>query len=61
MLRLMSRVVDQLLAYLIKLRCEELPSSVDLTRNTDAALIAIRAAGSDLVKPTMKLALNATV
>ena len=47
-------------ARFITLRCEELPSLVELTRHTDAVLIAIRAAGSDLVELTMKPALNAT-
>jgi DNA-binding transcriptional LysR family regulator len=32
----------------VTLRCEELPSLVELTRQTDAVLIAIRAAGADL-------------
>jgi DNA-binding transcriptional LysR family regulator len=44
----------------VTLRCEELPSLVELTRHTDTVLIAIRAAGSDLVELTMKPALNAT-
>jgi len=47
-------------ARFVTLRCEELPSLVELTRHTDAVLIAIRAAGSDLVELTMKPALNAT-
>ncbi len=44
----------------VTLRCEEIPSLVELTRHTDAVLIAIRAAGPDLVELTMKPALNAT-
>lgn len=44
----------------VTLRCEELPSLVELTRRTDAVLIAIRAAGSDLVELNLKPALNAT-
>ena len=47
-------------ARFVTLRCEELPSLVEVTRHTDAVLIAIRAAGSDLVELTMKPALNAT-
>ena len=43
----------------VTLRCEELPSLVDLARHTDTVLIAVRAAGSDLVELTMKPALNA--
>ena len=42
------------------LRCEELPSLVALTRHTDTVLIAVRAAGADLVELTMKPALDAT-
>ena len=44
----------------VTLHCEELPSLVELTRHTDTVLIAIRAAGSDLIELTMKPALNAT-
>jgi DNA-binding transcriptional LysR family regulator len=44
----------------ITLRCEELPSLVELTRHTDTVLIAIRAAAPDLVELTLKPALNAT-
>jgi DNA-binding transcriptional LysR family regulator len=44
----------------VTLRCEELPSLVELTRHTDAVLIAIRAAGPDLTELTLKPALNAT-
>ena len=44
----------------VTLHCEELPSLVELTRHTDTVLIAIRAAGPDLVELTMKPALNAT-
>ena len=44
----------------VTLRCEEIPSLIELTRRTDAVLIAIRAAGPDLVELAMKPALNAT-
>jgi DNA-binding transcriptional LysR family regulator len=44
----------------VTLRCEEVPSLVELTRHTDAVLIAIRAAGPDLAELVMKPALDAT-
>jgi DNA-binding transcriptional LysR family regulator len=44
----------------VTLRCEELPSLVELTRHTNTVLIAIRAAAPDLVELTLKPALNAT-
>jgi DNA-binding transcriptional LysR family regulator len=44
----------------VTLRCEELPSLVELTRHTDTVLIAIRAAAPDLVELSLKPALNAT-
>lgn len=44
----------------VSLRCEEIPSLVELTRHTDTVLIAIRAAGPDLVELAMKPALDAT-
>ena len=44
----------------VTLRCEEIPSLVELTRHSDAVLIAIRAAGPDLAELAMKPALNAT-
>ena len=44
----------------VTLRCEEIPSLVELTQHTDAVLIAIRAAGPDLAELVMKPALNAT-
>ncbi len=44
----------------VTLRCEELPSLVELTRCSDAVLIAIRAAGPDLVELAMTPALDAT-
>ncbi len=44
----------------VTLRCEELPSLIELTRQTDTVLIAIRAAAPDLVELAMKPALNAT-
>ena len=44
----------------VTLQCEEIPSLLDLTRHSDAVLIAIRAAGPDLAELVMKPALNAT-
>jgi DNA-binding transcriptional LysR family regulator len=44
----------------VTLRCEEIPSLVDVARHTDAVLIAIRAAGPDLAELAMKPPLNAT-
>jgi DNA-binding transcriptional LysR family regulator len=44
----------------VTLRCEEIPSLVELTRRTDTVLIAIRAAGPDLAELTLSPALNAT-
>ncbi len=44
----------------VTLSCEELPSLVELTRHTDTVLIAIRAAGPDLVELTLKPAMNTT-
>jgi hypothetical protein len=44
----------------VTLRCEEIPSLVELTRHTDTVLIAIRAAGIDLEELTMKPALDST-
>lgn len=44
----------------VTLRCEEIPSLVELTRHTDTVLIAVRAAGPDLRELTMSPALNAT-
>ena len=47
-------------AHCVTLRCEEIPSLVELTRHTDTVLIAIRAAGPDLAELVVKPALNAT-
>jgi DNA-binding transcriptional LysR family regulator len=47
-------------AHSITLQCEELPSLVELTRQTDTVLFAIRAAGADLVELKLSPALNAT-
>ncbi len=47
-------------ARFVTLRCEELPSLVEVARNTDTVLFAIRAAGSDLVEISMVPALEAT-
>jgi DNA-binding transcriptional LysR family regulator len=44
----------------VTLRCEEIPSLVELVRQSDAVLIAIRAAGPDLVELVLNPALNAT-
>jgi DNA-binding transcriptional LysR family regulator len=44
----------------VTLRCEEIPSLMELTRQTDTVLIAVRAAGPDLRELTMSPALNAT-
>jgi hypothetical protein len=43
----------------ITLRCEEIPSLVDVTRRTDAVLLAIRAAAPDLVELKVQPALTA--
>ncbi len=44
----------------VTLRCEEIPSLVEVVRHSDAVLIAIRAAAPDLVELTLKPAMNAT-
>jgi DNA-binding transcriptional LysR family regulator len=44
----------------VTLRCEEIPSLVELTQHTDAVLIAVRAAGPALAEVTVSPALNAT-
>jgi DNA-binding transcriptional LysR family regulator len=44
----------------VTLRCEEIPSLVEVTRNSDTVLLAIRAAAPDLVELKMKPALAAT-
>ena len=44
----------------VTLRCEEVPSLVELTRQTDTVLIAVRAVGPDLMELPMKPAMNAT-
>lgn len=44
----------------VTLRCEEIPSLVEVVRQTDAVLIAIRAAAPDLVELPMRPAMNAT-
>ncbi len=44
----------------VTLRCEEIPSLVEVVRNSDAVLIAIRAAAPDLVELALKPAMNAT-
>jgi DNA-binding transcriptional LysR family regulator len=44
----------------VTLRCEEIPSLVEVTRRSDAVLIAIRAAAPDLVELTLRPAINAT-
>lgn len=42
----------------VTLRCEEIPSLVEVVRHSDAVLIAIRAAAPDLVELTLKPAMN---
>lgn len=44
----------------ITLRCEEIPSLVEVVRHSEAVLIAIRSAAPDLVELVLKPALNAT-
>ncbi|MDE2158501.1 MAG: LysR family transcriptional regulator, partial [Burkholderiales bacterium] len=44
----------------VTLRCDEVRSLVEITRSSDAVLIAIRAAAPDLVELRMKPALDAT-
>jgi DNA-binding transcriptional LysR family regulator len=44
----------------VSLRCEEIPSLVDVVRHSDAVLLAIRAAAPDLVELSLKPAMNAT-
>ena len=44
----------------VTLRCEEIPSLVEVTRRSDAVLLAIRAAAPDLVELKMKPPLAAT-
>jgi DNA-binding transcriptional LysR family regulator len=44
----------------VTLRCEELPSLVDVARHSDAVLLAIRAAAPDLVELKLQPALSAT-
>lgn len=44
----------------VTLRCEEIPSLVDVVRHSDAVLIAIRAAAPDLVELALKPGMSAT-
>jgi DNA-binding transcriptional LysR family regulator len=44
----------------VTLRCEEIPSLVELTRHTDTVLIAVRAAGPELAELAMNPRLDAT-
>ena len=44
----------------VTLRCEEIPSLVDIVRHSDAILIAIRAAAPDLVELVLKPVVDAT-
>jgi len=44
----------------VTLRCEEIPSLVEVVRRSDAILIAIRAAAPDLVELVLTPAINAT-
>ena len=43
-------------AQCVTLRCEEIPSLVEVARHSDAVLLAIRAAAPDLVELTMQAA-----
>jgi DNA-binding transcriptional LysR family regulator len=47
-------------AQCVTLRCDEIPSLVEVTRRSDVVLLAIRAAGPDLVELALKPALAAT-
>jgi DNA-binding transcriptional LysR family regulator len=44
----------------VTLRCEEIPSLVEVVRHSDAVLLAIRAAAPELVELKLRPALNAT-
>jgi hypothetical protein len=44
----------------VTLRCEEIPSLVDVVRHSDAILIAIRAAAPDLVELVLKPVVGVT-
>lgn len=44
----------------VTLRCDELSSLIELTRTTDAVLLAVRAAAPDLVELSLEPALNVT-
>jgi len=44
----------------VTLRCEEIPSLVEVVRRSDAILIAVRAAAPDLVELVLTPAINAT-
>ncbi len=44
----------------VTLRCEEIPSLVEVVRHSDAVLVAIRAAAPDLAELTLRPAMNAT-
>ena len=44
----------------VTLRCEEIPSLVEVARQSDAVLLAIRASAPDLVKLTLRPPLDAT-
>ena len=46
--------------HFVTLRCEEIPSLVEVTRHSDAVLLAIRAAAPDLVELKVQPALAAT-
>ena len=47
-------------SHFVTLRCEEIPSLVEVTRHSDAVLLAIRAAAPDLVELKVQPALAAT-
>lgn len=44
----------------VTLRCEEIPSLIEVARHSDAVLLAIRAAAPELVELTLRPALDAT-
>jgi len=44
----------------VTLRCEEIPSLIEVVRHSDAVLIAICTAAPDLVELALKPAMNAT-
>ena len=47
-------------SHFVTLRCEEIPSLMEVARHSDAVVLAIRAAAPDLIELKMQPALNAT-